>query len=150
MLTGVIEGFASRKASATAKGTWVRCSLVVDDDIMVHFMYSSPYSFNLHSNWLSVALCAKRSRLCCSMNARKMYYKHYSFMDRKEYYHHMYPVKICYDNICMMGTMLKNHHPIVRIKLYPKSYYDLYYSIRKKASGIDSKEYDDFIKSMFP
>ena len=148
VLPGVIEGFASRKASDTAKGTWVRCSLVVDDDIMVHFMYSAPYSFDLHSNWLSVAVCAKRSTLCRSMNAKKMYYNTYSFMDRKEYKDNMYPAKICYDNVCMTGSMLRNHHPTIRIKIYPKSYHNLNSSIKKKAIGIDAKEYEEFMKSI--
>jgi len=145
---GIMEAFASRKTAWTATGSWARYSLMLDSDIMAHFMYSVPFNFDYYFNNLAVALCATKSRLCQSMNAKNMYYNDYPFMERRRYYSTMYPVKRCYDNVCILGSMQQSHHPVIRLKVYPKSYYDIPYSIRVN-KPISPNEYESFIKFMF-
>ena len=78
--SGYVEGFRSHHAAGTAVGTWVRYSLLIDEDIYLHFMYSVPYSHDFHSNWLSIALCEKDNDECSALDAEKMYYNTYPFM----------------------------------------------------------------------
>merc|ERR1712002_978882 len=110
---------------------------------MVHFMYSAPYSFDLHSNWLSVALCPH-------IDADKMYNNDYNFLSRKEFYYTTSPVKICYDNVCMIGVMEGDHTPIVHLSVYPRSYYNMDSSIKESlGESLTDHDYEDFIKDLF-
>lgn len=144
--SGIVEGFASRKSSDSATGTWVRYSLLSDNNMMVHFMYSAPYDFNLHKNWLSVAVCSRRSSSCRSLDARKMYYNKYGFLRRKVFSKDINPVGVCYIDRCLIGWMMSNHLPTMYLLLVPKSYYDLSEETRKRLPKMSVEDYAQVIK----
>lgn len=141
---GYMMGFAARHASSTAVGVWMRFSFVVDDDILLHFMYMTPYSDSIN-NVLAVAACDSVSRLCRSMDADKMYFNKYPFLERREYNQYRILVAKCDDNLCILGWMDSSHKPVVRIKVFPRSYYGLKDSIREKLSDLTKEKYDAFI-----
>ena len=59
-------------------------------------------------------------------------------------------MKICYDNVCMMGIMDKDHTPIVHLGIYPKSYYSIDDTMRQKMGDkLTAQMYDAFIKAVF-
>lgn len=145
---GTVEGFASRKSSGAATGVWMRYSMVVDDDIYIHFMYSVPYSQDFSVNWLAVATCSHVNAPCRVLTADKMYYHNYPFMDKKSFYTDTRIVKKCYDNICVSGWMEHSHTPVVRIKILPRSFYALAPNVREKLVELTPKEYEDYIKSL--
>jgi len=145
---GIEEGFASHKTSDTATGTWVRYSLVIDADIMFHFIYCAPYNFNFNTNWLSIAMCPKSNTLCRSLNANKMYYNSYPFMKRKRFYYDINPIGICYDDTCVVGWMMKDHHPTMYLLVLPKNYYDLSEKTRKRLPKMTAEDYDWFMKNI--
>lgn len=142
---GSMEGFAARHADSTARGLWMRYSFVIDSDIMLHFMLSAPYSFDFYDNWLAVAACEFKSCLCESMTAEFMYYNHYDFLDRRKYNKYVALVKKCDDNVCILGWMDTSHTPVIRIKVFPRSYFDLDDDIRKDLSDLTPDAYHSFI-----
>lgn len=148
---GQKEGFASHKTGNTATGSWVRCTLQYGANTLFHFMYSAPYSFDLHSNWLALAICPKTNSQCRHLNANNMYYKSYGFMRRREYYYSVTNTKVCNDVICAVGQMGTSHHPQIHIKVYAKKLNDASAVIQKsfKENGLKSSNYDNFIKRQF-
>lgn len=145
---GKKEGFASHKTGHTAKGTWVYCLYKVNN-IRVHIMYSAPYDFNLHSNWLALAVTASS----VTLNADKMYNKRYNYMARREYYYSVRPTELCQVGFCIKGTMGTSHRPIVTIKFYPRSFDNICPSVRKSLKDMDVKDanqaYKKFIDDEF-
>jgi len=148
VLPGMMEAFAARKTKVTATGIWVRYSLVLDDDMIVHFMFSAPFDFTYYPNRLALALCMTKNDLCQSMTANNMYYNDYPFMEKGDFYKAMIPVRKCFDDVCMIGSMLTSHQTIIRIKIYPKSFYDLSYSM-KKEKAITPDEYGALMRQIF-
>ena len=60
-------------------------------------MYSAPYSFDMHSNWLGLAITTPNVQL----DADKMYYGTYSYVALEEFYNSVRPAKICsHGKIC--------------------------------------------------
>jgi len=145
---GKEEGFASHKTANTATGSYVYCLYKVNNK-RVHIMYSAPYSFDLHSNWLALALTASTVRL----NADKMYYEDFSFMAKREYDDMVRPARICREGLCISGIMGTSHKSIVTIKLYPRSFGNLSPSVKKslKDMGVENEtlKYDKFIMDEF-
>jgi len=139
---GLVEGFGSRKTSGAATGTMVKYSLVVERDIMLHFMYSAPYDFDIHSNYLAVAACPTSSNECRGLTADHMYYNDYPFLRRKSFYdpERLDPVGICVDEKCLVGFMREDHHPLIYILALPKKYSDLDEKVRKR-SGVSADLY---------
>ena len=148
--SGTIEGFAGRKSEGTTTGSWIRCTMSLDEDILSHFMVSALFDFNTYSNWLSVALCPLKESVCRTLDGGKMYHNDYDFLRRREYYYVRLPVKICYDDICMIGIMDLDHTPIVHIGIYPRSYHDIDYTMRQKIGGkLTVQMYNAFIETVF-
>lgn len=148
---GKREGFAGHKTAHTATGNWVKCSFKVANKYMVHFMYSAPYNFNFHSNWMTVAVCDLGvNRECPSLSAYTMYYYHRSFMRRREYYYNVKTVKICGARLCVTGVMGTSHQPTIDIKVFPRSYSDLCHA--SKAASIkdhwNANAYRSFVHSL--
>lgn len=143
--TGKKEGFASHKTGHTATGVWVYCLYAVNNK-HVHIMYSAPYSFDFHSNWLALAITSSATTL----DADKMYYKSYSHMARQEYDDRVVPTEICRQGLCIKGSMGTSHKPTVTIQLYPQSFKNVSPSVSK---NLDSKnaesKYEKFIDSLF-
>ena len=121
---GQREGFASHKTAHTATGSWVRCAFDVGD-IMFHFMYSAPFSFDFHSNWLAFAVCPKTDSTCRGFTAYKLYWNTHSYIAKREYYYNIHTLKKCYGKICITGVMGTSHKPEIDIKVMPLSYDDL-------------------------
>ena len=150
--SGYVEGFSSHHVAGTARGSWMRYSLLIDSDIYLHFMYSFPYSHDFHTNWLAVALCGNDDSTCRTLTASKMYYNNYPFMDKKSYYNPPFKyVKTCFDNLCVMGLMGGSHKPVITIKLIPKSYYELATIVIEKllSLGLTRKDYEEYVKKEF-
>jgi len=143
---GKKEGFASHKTGGTATGSWVYCLYKVNNK-HVQIMYSAPYDFNYHTNWLSLAITNKD----ITLDAHKMYYKYYSFMAREEYYYTIRPTEICQQDMCIKGTMGNSHHPEIHIELYPKNYNDLSSTVMKDLDAVGDKngKYAEFINNEF-
>ncbi|XP_066911808.1 tereporin-Ca1-like [Clytia hemisphaerica] len=145
--SGQKEAFASHKSGNLATGTWLRCTFKIKDDF-VHFMYSAPYSFDLHGNTLAVAVCPQSSNDCQSMNAKKMYNDNKSFMIRHTYYNIIREISKCGKNFCIRGSMGTSHKPEIDLALFPTSFDDLAEAAKKSAvkERWDLKDYENFIK----
>ena len=148
---GKREGFAGHKTGGTATGNWVKCSFKVANKYMVHFMYSAPFNFNFHANWLTVAVCELGvDRECPSLSAYTMYYKRRPFMRRHKYYRNVQTVKFCGDRLCVTGVMGTSHQPIIHIRVMPKYYRDLCRPSKgASAKGLwDASDYQRFVNSL--
>lgn len=142
------EAFASHKTGHTAKGTFVYCLYKVNQNQKhVHIMYSAPYDFNLHSNCMGVAITDQYTKL----DANKMYYNEYDYMDKKDAYHGVNPVKKCREGVCIKGEMGTPHHTEVNIEFYPETFENLAFPIRQAMTDKPNKEqeYTNFINSQF-
>lgn len=149
---GYVEGFASRKSDRAPTGTMVRHSWIVDDDIMIHFMYSAPFAFTyFNKNFLAVAACLESDQQCRSLEAYDMCNNEFQFLKRKIFYDPEVdlkdPVGVCVDEVCVMGWMTTSHHPIVRVFAFPKNYYDLDFGVREK-SGVSLDDYQWFVEHL--
>ena len=149
---GEREGFAGHKTGHTATGNWVKCSFKVANKYMVHFMYSAPYNFKFHSNWLTVAVCELGvDRECPSLSAYTMYYYRRPFMRRRQYYYNVKTVKFCGDRLCVTGVMGTSHQPMIHIRVMPRYYSDLCHA--SKAASVrghwNAYDYQRFVKSLF-
>lgn len=145
---GTIEAFINVKNNLVPTGIWTRYTLDIDDDIYVHFMISAPYTFNQHDNCLAISLCGKTDQSCISLTAEKMYYNKYPFLVRKHFKTPAeWPIKMCYDNLCMSGYMESHHRPVVVFRLYPKSYHNLSNNIKAKAVSLT--RYEEYVKTIF-
>jgi len=147
--SGQKEAFASHKGGNLATGTWLRCTFRIKDEF-VHFMYSAPYSFDLHGNTLAVAVCPQSSNDCQSMNAKKMYYDNKPYMVRHTYYNIIREISKCGKNFCIRGSMGTNHKPTVHLKMFPTKFDDLATAARGKVEGRWKKDdYATFIKDHY-
>lgn len=145
---GYSEAFLSIKNPLTATGVWVRYSFVLDDDLLLNFMFAAPFNFNHYDNMLAVGLCMRTSKICRELTAENMYYKTYTFVKKKLFKGlKNTPVNMCFDNYCVSGHMESDHRPIIMITLYPKSYMNLYPEVRRYA--IDMDHYTTFIRTIF-
>ena len=146
--SGLREGFASHKTSDSATGSWIKCAFTVNN-VMVHFMYSAPYSFDFHSNTLAFGVCPPHDHSCSGFTASSMYYGSSSYLARREYYYSVKTLKKCFMGICITGVMGTNHHPEIDMKVMPESYDDLC-NVAKDASLKDrwnKSEYENFVKA---
>ncbi|XP_057291281.1 tereporin-Ca1-like [Hydractinia symbiolongicarpus] len=149
IIPGYREGWASHKTGNTATGTYVRCTFQANNDL-IHIMYSAPYSFDFHSNWLGVAICPKNNGECKSMTADKMYYRKSSFVSLKEYYRSISHLRQCRGDFCFTGIMGTSHKPEIDIRIYPRSYDNLSSAVQdSSAKDRWSKgDYDGFINGI--
>lgn len=147
---GMQEGFASHKTAHTAKGSWLKCSFAVDGKTLVHFMYSAPHDFNLHSNWLAVAICPKADHSCAGLDVNDMYYYSYGFLGRKEFYYDSVPLTFCREDLCVVAQMGTSHKPTVSLKVFPQNYKDLAVSgkIALERDMWAPKDYDTYIRTI--
>jgi len=147
--SGLREGFASHKVPNSAKGSWVRCSFKTDQSI-VHFMYSAPYSFDLHSNTLSLAVCEADDTDCQDLTANAMYYGSRPYMKRRSYYNKVYDTHICNAGFCISGTMGTTHKPTINLRVYPMDFDDLAFAVKDSApiDRWDPVDYKNFINSI--
>jgi len=151
---GQREGFASHKTAHAAKGSFVKCTLLVGDKL-VHFMYSAPYSFDFHANYLAVGICHKdmqsdtRGYPCRDLTAKIMYYYTPSFVSIRQFYRNIHTVKYCDKDLCISGVMGTSHQPEINLKVMPQKYEDLYNEVKddsvKDHWGKD--EYEKFVNS---
>lgn len=145
---GKKEGFASHKTGNTATGTYVYCRYKVKGNALrLHIMYSAPYSFDMHSNWLGLAITTPNVQL----DADKMYYGTYSYVALEEFYNSVRPAKICSHGFCVSGTMGTSHHPEIHVKFYPEEFKDLGFPIKQalKDKPYKRREYARFIRAQF-
>ncbi|XP_057308143.1 tereporin-Ca1-like [Hydractinia symbiolongicarpus] len=142
--SGYREGFASHKTGHTATGSYQRCTFKGHNNF-IHIMYSAPYSFDLHKNWLGVAICPTDDNECREMTADKMYYQKSTFASIKEYYENANPLMQCRGDFCFTGVMGTNHKPKIDIKIYPKSYDNLSTNVKSSAPK-DKWTQDDYKK----
>lgn len=148
--SGQREGFAGHKTGNGATGNWVKCTFSVTGNRLVHFMYSAPYSFDIHSNYLTVAVCSSRNSDCRSLNANHMYYEGRPYMTRGEYHNRIHTIKACALGLCVTGVMGNNHHPTIDIKVMPTSYNNLS-GVSKSASVKDQwgkGAYEHFVSNI--
>lgn len=147
--SGQREGFASHKVPNTAKGSWVRCTFKVNKSLM-HVMYSAPYSFDLHSNTLSLAICEADKADCQDLDANTMYYGARSYMEKGTYYNKVYDTVMCNAGFCISGTMGTTHKPTVLLRVYPKDFENLTPAVKGSAPSDrwDKTDYENFINSI--
>jgi len=149
---GLKEGFASHKTGNTAKGTWVYGRFQLDYSTYVHVSYSIPYSKDFHSNTLSLAICGRNDAQCKSLDANKMYYNHYSWMDRKEFYSgKQRSAQICARGFCIIGDMGNDNAPTINIKVYASDLKNVAGGVREalKKHGGGESDYKNFIHDQF-
>ena len=120
--SGLREGFASHKSGNAATGSWLICTYKIYGDI-VRIMYSTPYSFDFHSNILAVSACSTFDPKCNKITINSMYYDTpNSLFARREYSNFVRKTSICGSSVCLTGTMGTSHKPTIYIKIYPKSF----------------------------
>lgn len=102
--SGYREGFASHKTGNTATGSYQRCTFKGNNNF-IHIMYSAPYSFDLHKNWLGVAICPRDDNECREMTADKIYYQKANLAFIKDYYEKISPLRQCRGDFCFTGAM---------------------------------------------
>ena len=152
--SGYVEGFRSHYTPGSVMGIAVRYSLLIDDDIYLHIMYKvRRFPLSRFPNWLSIALCGKDNTECTTLDAKKMYYNKYPFLDKQSYYKPPYSkVKKCFNELCVEGMMDgEKHTPVLYVKLFPKSYYHLAANVRGRLAsvGVTQNDYEHFIKKEF-
>ncbi|XP_057309393.1 tereporin-Ca1-like [Hydractinia symbiolongicarpus] len=150
IVPGYREGFASHKTSNTATGSYVRCTFDPLNGDLIHIMYSAPYSFDFHANWLGFAICPKSSSECRSITADKMYYEKTSYAKLKKFARSISQLRTCGTHFCMTGTMGTSHKPELDIRVYPTDYERLSTAVKKSsAKNRWSKgDYETFVNSM--
>jgi len=144
---GTREAFASRKRDYAFLGSEVRYSYIIDDDIMLHFMYDVPW-MRYFGNTLSIALCEKANAKCRLLKAKDMHDNDYPFLKRKCYKDDIAPIAICYDNLCFVASMGLSGRPVIQLAILPMFFHDLEIEERKKIVNVSSEIYNDFMKKL--
>lgn len=133
------EAMLAHKTSDTATGTYGVVSWLVTDDKRAVVMWSAPYSFDFHSNWMAVGIMdAAYVRNRGASLADDMYY-HDGDFTRGEYYYHSRSIKYCAAGICIKGAMGTSHKTTIKIKVWPEKAEDLSYDVKAwlKQESID-------------
>ena len=124
----VIPGFWDAMAGHKARDTATGCSgtvswMIGQTDYMLVVMYSIPFSFDLHSNWLAIGIFPQGSNISRLLYTPpffdRMYYNSGLRFRRKEFYHDAEAVEYKDANfhaIAMMGTL---HKPMIKVRLLP-------------------------------
>lgn len=125
---GTKEMMVMRKTYHTATGSYGTVSWDVNGrEVLV--MWSAPFNFNHHSNWLAVGVAADGTHNGNTFN--DMYYENKSYFVRDEYYYHTRDVTKCDSTICIRGSMGTSHHPEIHIVVYPVSDSDVADDMRR-------------------
>ena len=115
---GMKEMMVMRKRYHAATGSYGTVSWEVNGREVI-VMWSAPYSFDLHANWLGVGIGHRGSHNINTFD--DMYYGSGSWFKRAEYYYYTRDVTKCDGVICIQGNMGTSHHPKIRIVVYPVS-----------------------------
>ena len=115
---GMKEMMVMRKTYHTSTGSYGTVSWEVNGREVI-VMWSAPYSFDHHSNWLAVGVGSKGTHQRNTFN--DMYYRSGSWFKRDEYYYYTRDVTKCDGVICIRGNMGTSQHPKIRIVVYPVS-----------------------------
>ncbi|KAH3770405.1 tereporin-Ca1-like [Dreissena polymorpha] len=137
VLPGQKEAMVARKTSDTATGTYGVVSWeIAGKSRRVVVMWSVPYDYNLHSNWLAVGI-TKQDVIHDSGWADQMYYYGSNAkigFDRKEYYYSV--PTVAWENpdlgLIVFATMSTTQHAVVKVTLTAKVASDLAKPIQEK------------------
>lgn len=151
---GEREAYASRSSSVVSlRGSWIRFSFLIDEDILLHVTYMI-YRFPfMKKNRLAIALCAIKDGRCRSLSADKMLDEKHEFLVQQVIMDklHSLPLRVCYDNMCVIGTMTYGYKPTIKIQLFPKCSFNL--SKRGKSVferyGFTHDDYKSFMTKTF-
>lgn len=121
-----------REAMVMHKTNWFRgsygtVSWEMAEGKRVVVMWSAPYNFDLHDNYLAVGFVDKDKH--ATSTADEMYYNSGNFT-RGEYSDSANQIEYCDDKFCVVGTMGTSHHPQIHINLFPKSTDSLAYNVK--------------------
>ena len=143
---GKREGFAGHKEGNTATGSWVKCTYRTGSVIM-HFMYSAPYSFDFYNNQLAVAICNQYDRRCTTMSIQDMTTGARPYLARMDYYNTIRVLKLCKEGFCVTGVMGTSHHAEIQWKVYPLFYDNLSKAVQSSSAKDrwDRSDYDRFV-----
>ena len=115
---------------------------------MLHVMYDVPL-MRFYGNTLSLALCDKRNSICRNLKVTDMSDKNYPFLKRKIFAGVTEPIGICYDNMCLVGSMGVSARPVIELAVLPMDFYDLDEVEQKKISNLKPDVYNDFMKMLY-
>ena len=137
VLPGKKEAMVARKTSDTATGTYGTVSWLIETNPRrrVVVMWSAPYDFNAHSNWMAVGLTSHNMTQHAPGNQwfDQMYFHDDSNVlrfERKEYWDNISPVNIMDDRFRAVGNMGSSHKAQVKVILRPLKEDDLAAPIR--------------------
>ena len=144
--SGQREGFAGHKEGNTATGNWIKCTYRVGT-VLMHFMYSAPYSFDFHNNQLAVAICHQSDRRCRDMTIQTMTSGARPYLARMDYYNRIRPLKLCKEGFCVTGVRGTSHHAEIAWKVYPMFFDSLSTAVQSSAAKDrwDKSDYDRFV-----
>ena len=148
VVPGKKEGFASHKTHDTATGSEVYCLYKVNNT-RIHIVYSAPYDFNIHSNYLALAITSNSK----SLNFNEMYWKptEHRYVEIREYYRKLRPTETCRHGFCLKGAMGSSHKPEVHIKLYAQMYDNASPSLKNSMKDMENarEKYAKFMDDEF-
>jgi len=145
---GTREGFASHKRTGAVVGSMGRFTFIIDDDIRLHIMYDVPAARMFLKNTLALALCVKSNKECAYLTAHDMFHHDFPFMKKKKYNSDVRPLSMCYDNVCIAGSMETSARPIITLAFLPKYYHDLEESERYRSMNVSAEIYNTFMKKI--
>lgn len=117
-----------------------------------HFFkgFTELYVFRYYGNTLSIAVCEKTSSACRKLTAASLMKEDHSFMKRKNFSTDKYPIGVCFDNICVVGSMDFTGRPVIQLAALPRYYHDIDEEERKKCSYLTPEQYERFMTFIPP
>eukprot|EP00111_Clytia_hemisphaerica_P015534 TCONS_00045856-protein len=146
--SGKREGFAGHKEGNTATGNWVQCTYkILNSNVIIHLMYSAPFSFDFHYNQIAVAICHSSDSRCTNMKIGQMTNDARPYLARMDYYNTIRMLKLCKEGFCVTGVMGTSHHSEITWKVYPIIYDNLSNAVQSSAAKTrwDKADYDHFV-----
>ena len=125
VMSGKREAMVTRKTGHTATGTFGTASWLVNGQRRAIVMWSAPYSFDFHSNWLAVGIIGANSHVRSLADTMYEEPSEESTYTLGEFYDSTRIISYCDDVICVHGTMGTAHKTFIKIEVYPVSYDNL-------------------------
>jgi len=140
---GYREKMYGRKTSSSATGVEGTVSWkIADTNKMVVVMYTLPYSFDFHSNWLAVGIFPLGDT---HGYFDKMHSGPEDFFTRKQFYHNTHPVLYMADSqFEVSAKMGATHQETITLKIYPKQARNL----AKKVKQEDNEDNSDSLLNL--
>lgn len=114
------------KSSGVASGSFGSVSWLVGKERVI-IMWSLPFNFNHHSNYLAVGVIKGEHTVDWT---NTMYYKSGDFV-RQEYYRSSPMISYLGKTVYVEANMGTGHKAVIRVAVYPQNYDDMEPSIKE-------------------